>query len=409
MIVGNFRRGILGISVLLASTLALTGCVRGIQDLSCDSRIGKPSLSIEREVAVVLAPTSNFINIENVLAETQAQILELLNFDGTQFSIILADGTPSVVSKQWIDFSGSAFETDRIEIVNRAKNNLSWAVACATGKNENSFITDPEVDLLRSIQVASETFSDSDAEKFIYVLSNGIQTSGQLDMQKGLPADALASEKLVTQLTEAGALGNLKGATVHWSGLGQLNEREKQPNLQSIESLVSLWTGVILMAGGKVASISPGSIPGGMPPTGSIPVASIPWLADACVSVTIGRDRGFEFEEDLAEFLDLAAAQEGAKIVADEINNSSCSGVVTVTGYTASGGPQANYKSSVPRLQSLSLARAEAFAQLLRDAGVEGKIDVIGAGKGPVNDWDEDGNLVEELAAQNRKVVVVQN
>jgi hypothetical protein len=40
---------------------------------------------------------------------------------------------------------------------------------------------------------------------------------------------------------------------------------------------------------------------------------------------------------------------------------------------------------------------------------LKGKIEVIGAGKGPINDWDENGNFVEELGAQNRKVVVVQN
>ena len=409
MIIERFGRRLKAAVLLIVLSLALSGCVRGIQDLSCDSRIGKPSLSIEREVAVVLAPTSNFINVENVLSEIEAQILETLNFDGTQFSIVLADGTPSVVSKQWIDFSGAAFETDRIEIVNRAKTNLSWAVACATGLNEESFNSDPEVDLLRSIQIAAETFSDSDSDKYIYVLSNGIQTAGQLNMQDGLPENALAGEKLISQLADAGALGNLKEASVYWAGLGQLNDEEAQPNLQSLESLVAIWTGLILRADGKVASLSPGTIPGGMPPEGSIPVSSVRWLADACVSVTIGRDRGFEFESDRAEFLDLAAAKDGARIVADQIRGSECSGVVTVTGFTASGTDQSNFLASSVKLQSLSLARAQAFADLLRAAGVESPIEVIGAGKGPINDWDENGNFVEELGAQNRKVVVVQN
>jgi len=409
VIVTQFAPGIRAVALIVASSLALSGCVRGIQDLSCDSRIGKPSLLIEREVAVVLAPTSNFINVENVLSETEAQILKELSFDGTQFSIVLADGTPSVVSKQWIDFSEAAFETDRLEIVNRAKNNLSWAVACATGLNETSFNSDPEVDLLRSIQIAAETFSDANSEKIIFVLSNGIQTSGQLNMQEGIPDGPLAVEKLISQLSDAGALGELKGASVFWAGLGQLNDGESQPNLQSLESLVSIWSGLILRAGGQIASLSPGTIPGGMPPAGSIPVSSVPWLEDACVSVTIGRDRGFEFERDLAEFLDLAAAKEGAQIVADQIQGSKCSGVVTVTGFTASGTDQANFLESSVRLQRLSLARAQAFADLLREAGVESAIEVIGAGKGPINDWDENGNFVEELGAQNRKVVVVQN
>ena len=63
MILERFGRLLKAAALFIVLSLALSGCVRGIQDLSCDSRIGKPSLSIEREVAVVLAPTSNFINV----------------------------------------------------------------------------------------------------------------------------------------------------------------------------------------------------------------------------------------------------------------------------------------------------------------------------------------------------------
>jgi len=150
-----------------------------------------------------------------------------------------------------------------------------------------------------------------------------------------------------------------------------------------------------------------------MPSATAVKVTSVSWLPDACVSVTLGAEKGFEFKPDLATFVDIEKAREGALEVAEQVNASSCSGTVTLTGYTASGRDEAeylsNYASVSEKLQVLSLARANAFADLLREAGMNGNIEVIGAGKGPVVDWDDKGNFVEELGAQNRKVVVTQN
>lgn len=411
------NQSLLKVTAVTLATLAigtsLIGCARESFVLSCESRIGKPALEVNREVAVVLAPTSNFIDIETVLTESDAQISKLLGVDGTQLTIVIADSTPSVVSKQWVDFSGTAFETDRIEIVDKLKNNLRWAVACASGDEGSSFKLDSEVDLLGAIQVASDSFTAGSDDKYLFVVANGIQTSGQLVMQEGLPPDVASGGKIGKQLLESGALGDLRGATVYWSGLAQLNELEPQPNQLSKDVLVSIWSEIINESGGKIGSIYPGTSPASMPSAAAVKVTSVSWLPDSCVSVTLGRERGFEFKPNLATFIDIEKAREGAREVAGQVNESSCSGTVTLTGYTASGRSEAeylsNYASVNEQLQVLSLARANAFADLLREAGMQGSIEVVGAGKGPVVDWDAEGKFVEELGAQNRKVVVTQN
>lgn len=398
------------VATLFLITFSLTGCAPEAREISCDSRVGKPSLKVEREVALVLSPTDNFIDLNNLLAETSSKISDLLNSDGTKFSIVLADATPSIVAKQWVDFSGTAFDTDRQEIVDRATNTLKWAVACATGQLTSSFSVDPEVDLLSALQVASDSFEEASSEKFIFVISNGTQTAGQFSMTKGLPVDAAATAKLVSQLSGSGAAGDLKGATIFWSGLGQFNEHQPQPNRQSKDALVLLWSELVLAADGNIGEIQLGSTPSGEASPGSIPVSQILWLDDACVSITVSGDRGFSFEEDSATFLDLAKARSGARDVASEIKGSDCSGSLTVTGFTASGVDKNLYTSEKKQAnQSLSFERARAFADLLKQEGVSVEIKVIGAGKGPIYDWDAAGNLVEKLAAQNRIVVVTQN
>ena len=58
--------------------------------------------------------------------------------------------------------------------------------------------------------------------------------------------------------------------------------------------------------------------------------------------------------------------------------------------------------------KALSLARAKAFAALIKAAGWNGKIKAVGGGKGPVDDWNSDGSFNESKGKSNRKVVISQ-
>jgi outer membrane protein OmpA-like peptidoglycan-associated protein len=192
--------------------------------------------------------------------------------------------------------------------------------------------------------------------------------------------------------------------------MAQVNSLQPGINRQSVDAIVLLWNQLILAAGGRVGSVAAGSVTDGVPSSGAIPVSPVVWLADACVSITVSADRGFSFNGNSSEFVEPKMAEAGAKEVAAEINSSACSGSVTVTGFTASGVNFSSYnKEKEQANQILSRERAQAFADLLKQAGVSVEIKVIGAGKGPIYDWDDAGNLVEKLAEKNRKVVVTQN
>jgi outer membrane protein OmpA-like peptidoglycan-associated protein len=398
------------VAIVALASLSLAGCSLGERALDCNTLVGEPSLNVEREVAVVLAPTSNFLDFNNVLVESGPKIADLLSQDGTALTVVLADSNPSIVTKYSVDFSGALLDVDRDQIVQIAQGRLGWAVECASQEAGLGFEVDEEVDFLRGIQVASESFSPTSSEKYIFVLGNGIQTSGQFSLVDGIPSDSSSSEKLVEKLASEGALGSFGGATVFWEGLAQVNNAQPALNKQSIDSIVLLWNKIILAAGGRIGAVSAGNITDGVPASGAIRVSSVTGLKDACVSITIGGDRGFSFNGDSATFIDSEKALAGAQEVATEIKSTTCTGSVTVTGFTASGVDRDSYTSAEEEInKTLSLQRAEAFASLLRQAGVSVEIIVKGAGKGPVNDWDANGKFVDEAGAQNRIVIVTQN
>ncbi|MFZ4079567.1 MAG: hypothetical protein ACOYKK_09025, partial [Microbacteriaceae bacterium] len=108
------------------------------------------------------------------------------------------------------------------------------------------------------------------------------------------------------------------------------------------------------------------------------------------------------------EFLDPVAATLVATTIASKVAASQCPGALTVTGFVASGVPLAQYVFGNPDDVQLSSDRAAAFAALLTTAGVSVPVTVVGGGKGPVTDWDDAGNFVEDLGKQNRTIVVTQ-
>ena len=78
-------------------------------------------------------------------------------------------------------------------------------------------------------------------------------------------------------------------------------------------------------------------------------------------------------------------------------------------GFVASGVDKDAYNDAeIEAGKALSLARAEAFAALIKAAGWDGKIKAIGGGKGSVDDWNADGTFNETKGKSNRKVVISQ-
>jgi flagellar motor protein MotB len=123
--------------------------------------------------------------------------------------------------------------------------------------------------------------------------------------------------------------------------------------------------------------------------------------------MTLTTESGFNFKPDTAIFIDRNQAVEAAQKIADELaSKPDCTGGITVKGYTSSGVSEDEYKPEDDLV--LSKQRADAFAELLVQAGVTVEIVSEGGGKGPNNDWNPDGSYNEDVGITNRIVVITQ-
>jgi outer membrane protein OmpA-like peptidoglycan-associated protein len=393
-------------------TSALAGCSLPSQDqVDCDFQpVSDKGLDYGRDVAIVMAPTENFVNFGNVLDSSEALVNEALGLAGASLSIVVADGRPSLVrnvSPQLADTDDGTMILNR-----RLLGSVRDVYFCTAGESEQSVINpivlEPEVDFLAALSVAAGKLdSGRGEEKRIVMMGNGIQTAGQYSFSKsGIPSEAQVGD-IVGDLKSQGALPDLKGATVDFVGLGLVNSSEPPLNQQSLDGLVAFWRAIVAASGGYVGTIMT-QVVDGAPSPDSIAVAAVEGLKDACINESVAESDGISFNPGNAEFIDVGAATATAQNIATKIAAAACPGDITVIGYVASATPQAQYVFGNAEDEQLSLARAEAFKALLINAGVATNIVTVGAGKGPVNDWDEAGNFVENLGQQNRKIVVTQ-
>ncbi len=400
------------LSMAVVVTSALAGCSLPSQDqVDCDFQpVSDKGLDYGRDVAIVMAPTENFVNFGNVLDSSEALVNEALGLAGASLSIVVADGRPSLVrnvSPQLADTDDGTMILNR-----RLLGSVRDVYFCTAGESEQSVINpivlEPEVDFLAALSVAAGKLdSGRGEEKRIVMMGNGIQTAGQYSFSKsGIPSEAQVGD-IVGDLKSQGALPDLKGATVDFVGLGLVNSSEPPLNQQSLDGLVAFWRAIVAASGGYVGTIMM-QVVDGAPSPDSIAVAAVEGLKDACINESVAESDGISFNPGNAEFIDVAAATATAQNIATKIAAAACPGDITVIGYVASATPQAQYVFGNAEDEQLSLARADAFKALLVSAGVSTNIVTVGAGKGPVNDWDESGNFVEDLGQQNRKIVVTQ-
>lgn len=384
----------------------LTSCSLQAEPLNCEFGAASTEKEITQEVAVVEGPTSNFANFQNVIDEAKVEIRTAISEDGSQLTVVIADAQPKLISTSFTAFGDLDTEADKDNVRKRAIGPVSRVSNCAVVKN-NPLELEQETDVLASLGVAADTFTVEDSKKEIFMLSNGLQSTGQYPMQtRGIPTieDAPA---VVAQLKEAKALPDLKGATVNWVGLGLTDGKtQRKLNQQTLDALENFWTLVIEASNGEVGKISR-QVPDGKPSKNAITVSQIAGMKNACF-FTLGQEAGFSFTPDSATFIDESVARSGAFDIVSKFNAAGCSGELFVTGYVASGVSQDEYVPGNAANTELSLQRAEAFKALLESEGISGKVTAIGGGKGPDNDWNPDGSFNEEAGKLNRIVVISQ-
>lgn len=402
-VLGGVGAVVLGVMVYLLAFAPLPEA-----EVNCSP---KPNVRTEAQVetAVVVAPTANFTNIELPLEVAKQRLVPALS-DPTlinTLSVVVANDNPRKIRDLVVEQEPGEVVQDFEEKLDRAPGVVRLAVNCAL--DHPAAGVGPETNLLKAIGVASDTFLNDSSKKTIYVLSNGLQTSGEINMVEDMPQTEAQAVSLAKQLEQANALPDLQGASVEWFGMGSIQSTDNQPaiNEQTIKVLDAFWTEVIKLSGGEL-NYRVNEVGFEAPPANAYQTSAVSSLPTSCL-ITLNEDDGVRFNPGVTTFVNQAKAKKAADAVVSELNENDCTGSITVTGYVASGVDKGKYNAAeIKAGKSLSLARAEAFAALIKSAGWNGKIKAVGGGKGPVEDWNADGTFNETKGKSNRKVVISQ-
>lgn len=403
------RKTLAIVSSISLIALSLAGCISSDLGSGCEFGSGVPPKGDEKLVAstaVLLQVSEDFPSAERAIAQSEELSALFPSKEAEaplEFSIVVADGAPRSVYKNWVSLERDKLETetDLKQKSIRAKNSIAKVYECLFDEAQPLGSLKDNVDLIAALDAAASTLSDSNS-RHIFIFSNGLQTAGTPNMSKVFPESTQDVDQILDKLEEAQALPNLDGITVSWDGLGQQTDGRQALEQQSLNILRYFWQQLIARSGGtppeEFGLASYGTeAPANAPASGPIaPIAKI------CL-FTLGETSGFAFKPDSSEFLDRGLAVSGAEQIAAQILSSGCGDEeLSVTGFTASGSSKEEFEKSGPDLE-LSRERAEAFAALLRERGIN-VTEVIGGGKGPIVDWDSNGKFVEELGKQNRIV-----
>lgn len=397
---------VLAIHASLALSLVLTGCLPLTTEETCEYGAAKPPAEASVSgVSVVLQLSEEFVDAE-VAIRQEAGLRQLLPTKLEQapfeISVVVADGNPGVISKNWVHLTLGEIELDLDQKNKNVQGLLSRLYRCELQLNAEGTHLQENTDILGALDYAAASLSEVDGKRTLYVFSNGLQTAGQIDFSEEFPNSIEDSTRIIEALKTANALPDLQGAEVKWVGMGVMSQSSTPLNQQTRNMLQYFWTQLILESNGiPPTEFSIGAISGEAPQYAT-PSKDTLSIENVCV-FTLGESSGFAFKPDSSEFLNEQDALAGAKSIAGELSAADCDAGVRVTGYTASGTSKDKYEPA-DDIQ-LSQARAQKFAELLEAEGVE-VLEVVGGGKGPINDWDASGNFVEELGKLNRIVQV---
>lgn len=402
------RKDSLAISLCLLPSilLSLSGCIPLTSEATCEN--GEPVPPAEATIAgiaVVFQSSEAFPDASAALAQDallKQSFPESEEQTPTAVTVVVADGNPNQVFKSWVSLGEGEIELDLKQKNDRLQSKLRSVYGCELSQNVRGDRLQPLTDILGAMDLAASGMSEVDGTKKIFIFANGLQTAGQVDFSEEFPATADEVEALIRALQAADALPDLRGSQIFWTGMGATTESLAPLNQQTKNMLELFWTRLILASNGlPPAQYSAGSL-GNSPPEFSSEDKQSKSIANVCL-FTLGEASGFTFRPDSAEFLEPTSASKGAKEISLEIVKSGCNVGVRVTGFTASGTSKNDYKPATDLV--LSKSRASAFAELLEANGIE-VLEVVGGGKGPIEDWDVQGKFVEELGKLNRIVKV---
>ena len=425
----KLKYGVAG-STALVLALLLSSCTSGTakeedMDVSADDsqtycvlNIQKSPVEIPAQTVAILAPTDNFVDFLTLVTRSETEVKDSLGGNlakddleeaiGREFSVVLADGRPRMLAKRSVQPLGES-EYDITSAVDSTFGIFRLANKCAAGalkRTQDQVETEGGSDILKALSIASDQLT-IDGPRKIFILSNGIQTEGAIRMQeKGMFPKSDASAKLLAQgLNAIGEIPDLRGAEVHWYGLGQVDGVNQKLSEKPAKSLESFWRQVITYANGDLKPVC-AQCGAGSPHRLAIPVPT--FEVKTCTLIKLYEEDGVEFLANSATFKNLSKAKATAKKMSTQFKNNGCD-EMKVTGFAAAGVDKVDYQKDKVKIDStnktLTKKRAAAFASLVRAAGYKGSISSAGAGTCGT-EWTSAGNVDEDLQRMCRRVEV---
>ena len=375
----------------------------------------------KEQVSVVLAPTSNFVDFESILTRALTPMKKVLSdvepgaersdVLGRELTVVLADGDPDMVVRSTIIAVENPSNSDIERSVKSVYDVPEVVASCAAGKlkkPDDQIPTTAQSDLLKSLAIARDQLTSSES-KTIFVLGNGIQTSGAILMQESdtFPKNDASAKRLAKALYQRGEIPDLTDITVNWYGLGQVDgEIQKPLPLASVSALETFWRESVRLAGGTMGEVC-SQCGSGSPNVNSIAVDTVD-IKSCPLTVTLYERDGVEFKANSASFVSLAKARTAAARTVKQSKAQGCSSL-TVTGFAAAGKDKKIYLKTKAKIdktnKTLTSNRAKAFGELLEEAGFSGDIQYVGGGTCGT-EWNPDGKAIQDLQRLCRRVEV---
>jgi flagellar motor protein MotB len=381
----------------------LSGCGGQARGDTLDDQAGS-----EREPVSVVFVVGAHANAPQIQEFTQVnELMTRAAATRGYVAFVAVDGSPQVFDGAGA-IVGSDAPTQRI----KDEENAAWVAGLNDLMANQVKATTPETDTLEALRLAARALSTApEGEHHIVVIDSGLSTAGVLSFMPEGMLFAVA-EDVVNYLNAIDALIAFEfGTEVDWYSLGDVAEPQAPLTTRQRANLEDIWGSVIMASGAEVnfhANPSSGQTASGLP------AVSVIDIEPEEQPEVIEMDEPVIFDESVLHFVpgyaDLIDPEAARKLLAPYAQQLADNPDIHihVVGTTAGfdDTPQ-----GIKDSYDLSWSRAGVVTQLLIELGAPAE-QVTPEGQAHFDQWhlpeiDENGVYHPELAAQNRKVVLV--
>lgn len=360
---------------------------------------GEQNSQVPVAVAIVIGNHANS-RAPNLASQEIGKIVQAATSSYGFVSIVNLDGSPELVGGCLINLPQAGLAKSKL---NQIATEQSHRILSSLSAVKSSH---PEVDTMAALEVACRSLSSAPpgSSKQIVVLDSGLSTTGPLNFQK---SDFLNAEPsaVADYLNAKKEIPNFSGITITWIGLGDVAEPQKSLSAAQRANLKQIWTAIIEKTGGNVIFLD--TLSGGDNSANDYPKVSTVSLLSAPAQTFEDSGavvfRNIQFIGDTANYINPEEVRKVLTPVAEYMKVSPGFPVLLIG--TTAGGKDKEF------CLRLSSERADAVRNTLVSLGaLESQIKAIGLefdDPWHIPDIRSDGTLIESVAAQNRKVVLM--